>query len=65
MNEPQTPTDSRAALDLGRLLGQRRALTAVAGRCTAAHAQLLRRIHADTNRAARCIPRNCNTCLAC
>ena len=44
MKVPQLPT-SREALDLGRLLGQRRALTAVAGRCTAAHAQLLRRIH--------------------
>ena len=44
MNQPQFPI-SREALDLGRLLGQRRALTAVAGRCTAAHAQLLRRIH--------------------
>ena len=43
MNQPQFPI-SREALDLGRLLGQRRALTAVAGRCTAAHAQLLRRI---------------------
>ena len=45
MNAPQMPDVSRQALDLGRLLGQRRALTAVAGRCTAAHAQLLRRIH--------------------
>jgi hypothetical protein len=44
MNAPQFHI-SREALDLGRLLGQRRALTAVAGRCTAAHAQLLRRIH--------------------
>ena len=38
MNEPQAP-------DLARLLGQRRAFAAVAGRCSAAHAQLLRRIH--------------------
>ena len=45
MNEPQIPTVPRQALDLGRLLGQRRAFAAVAGRCTAAHAQLLRRIH--------------------
>ena len=45
MNEPQIPTVPREALDLGRLLGQRRAFAAVAGRCTAAHAQLLRRIH--------------------
>jgi hypothetical protein len=45
MNEPQTPIDPREALDLGRLLGQRRAFAAVGGRCSAAHAQLLRRIH--------------------
>jgi hypothetical protein len=45
MNEPQIPTDPREAIDLGRLLGQRRAFAAVAGRCSAAHAQLLRRIH--------------------
>jgi hypothetical protein len=38
MNEPQAP-------DLARLLGQRRAFAAVAGRCSAAHAQLLRKIH--------------------
>jgi hypothetical protein len=38
MNEPQAP-------DLHRLLGQRRAFAAVAGRCSAAHAQLLRQIH--------------------
>jgi hypothetical protein len=38
MNEPQAP-------DLARLLGQRRAFAAVAGRCSAAHAQLLRQIH--------------------
>src|ERR1017187_8989897 len=44
VNEPQTPSDPRAALDLGRLLGQRRAFGAVAGRCSAAHAQLLRRM---------------------
>src|ERR1022692_2158332 len=44
VNEPQTPSDPRAALDIGRLLGQRRAFGAVAGRCSAAHAQLLRRI---------------------
>ncbi len=31
-------------LDLGRLLGQRRAFAAIGGRCSAAHAQLLRRI---------------------
>src|ERR1035437_9998206 len=42
MNEPQIPTVPREALDLGRLLGQR---AAFAGRCAAAHAQLLRRIH--------------------
>ena len=38
MNEPQAP-------DLSRLLGQRRAFAAVSGRCSAAHAQLLRQIH--------------------
>jgi hypothetical protein len=42
MNEPQTPIDP--GVDLGRLLGQRRAFGAVAGRCSAAHAHLLRRI---------------------
>ena len=31
-------------MDFGRILGQRRAFAAVAGRCSAAHAQLLRRI---------------------
>ena len=45
MNEPQIPTAPREALDLARLLGQRRAFAAVAGRCSAAHAQLLRQIH--------------------
>jgi hypothetical protein len=45
MNEPSFPTDPRQALELGRLLGQRRAFAAVSGRCSAAHAQLLRRIH--------------------
>ena len=45
MNEPETQSDPRATLDLGRLLGQRRAFAAVGGRCSAAHAQLLRRIH--------------------
>ena len=44
MNKPPTVTDPRAALDLGRLLGQRRTLAAFGGRCSAAHAQLLRRI---------------------
>jgi hypothetical protein len=38
-------TDPRDAMNLGRVLGQRRAVVAVAGRCSAAHAQLLRRIH--------------------
>ena len=47
MNEPQIPTVPREALDLGRLLGQRRAFGAVAGRCSAAHAQLLRRIREE------------------
>src|ERR1017187_4905715 len=42
MNEPQIPVDP--AVDLGRLLGQRRAFSALGGRCSAAHAQLLRRI---------------------
>jgi hypothetical protein len=46
MNEPQIPAVPREAPDLlARLLGQRRAFAAVAGRCSAAHAQLLRRIH--------------------
>jgi hypothetical protein len=45
MNESQIPTASHEAFDLLRLLGQRRAFAAVAGRCSAAHAQLLRRIH--------------------
>jgi hypothetical protein len=44
MNEPQILADTLETLDLGRLLGQRRAFGAVAGRCSAAHAQLLRRI---------------------
>jgi len=39
---PQVPIDP--AGDLASLLGQRRAFGAVAGRCSAAHAQLLRRI---------------------
>ena len=38
-------TDPRDALDLGQVLGQRRAFAAVGGRCSAAYAQLLRRIH--------------------
>jgi hypothetical protein len=38
------PDNVREALDLGRALGQRRALAAVGGRCSAAHAQILRRI---------------------
>ena len=45
MNESQLPLDPHEALELGRILGQRRAFNAVAGRCSAAHAQLLRRIH--------------------
>ena len=45
MTETHIPTDPSEAPDLLRLLGQRRAFAAVAGRCTAAHAQLLRRIH--------------------
>jgi hypothetical protein len=45
MNEPQIPANPREALDFGRLLGERRALAALGGRCSAAHAQLLRRIH--------------------
>ena len=44
MNAAQIPIDPRDILDLGRLLGQRRAVAAVARRCSAAHAQLLRRI---------------------
>ncbi|MCX6626282.1 MAG: hypothetical protein NTW28_01445 [Candidatus Solibacter sp.] len=42
MHAPQIPIDP--GVDLGRLLGQRRAFGAVSGRCSAAHAQLLRRI---------------------
>src|ERR1039457_5568937 len=42
MNEPQIHVDP--AVDLGRLLGQRRAFSALGGRCSAAHAPLLRRI---------------------
>ncbi len=42
MDAPQIPIDP--GVDLGRLLGQRRAFAAVGGRCSAAHAQLLRRI---------------------
>jgi hypothetical protein len=38
-------TDPRDALELGQALGQRRAFAAVGGRCTAAHAQLLRHVH--------------------
>ena len=42
MNPAQLPIDP--GVDFGRMLGQRRAFAAVAGRCSAAHAQLLRRI---------------------
>jgi hypothetical protein len=42
MNPAQLPIDP--GVDFGRILGQRRAFAAVAGRCSAAHAQLLRRI---------------------
>ena len=42
MNPPQLPIDS--GVDFGRMLGQRRAFAALAGRCSAAHAQLLRRV---------------------
>ena len=45
MQELKIQTDPRATLDLGHILGQRRALVAVGGRCSAAHAMLLRRIH--------------------
>jgi hypothetical protein len=45
MNHAEIQTDPNATLDLGRVLGQRRAFAAVGGRCSAAHAQLLRRIH--------------------
>jgi hypothetical protein len=44
MNEPEFFSDPCTALDLGRVLGQRRAFVAVGGRCSAAHAELLRRI---------------------
>ena len=45
MNEPPIHVDP--AVDLGRLLGQRRAFGALGGRCSAAHAQLLRRIREE------------------
>ena len=41
---PPAPVDPLDILELGRLLGQRRAFAAIGGRCSAAHAQLLRRI---------------------
>jgi hypothetical protein len=44
---PPPPAETRDVLDLGRLLGQRRAFGAVGGRCSAAHAQLLRRIREE------------------
>jgi hypothetical protein len=44
MNQAEIEIDPRATLDLGQVLGQRRAFAAVGGRCTAAHAQLLQRI---------------------
>ncbi len=44
MHVPPASADSLDILDLGRLLGQRRAFAAIGGRCSAAHAQLLRRI---------------------
>jgi hypothetical protein len=44
MNQAEIQTDPRATLDLGRVLGQRRAFAAVGGRCSAAHAELLKRI---------------------
>jgi hypothetical protein len=42
MNPEQPPIDP--GVEYGRVIGQRRAFAAVAGRCSAAHAQLLRRI---------------------
>jgi hypothetical protein len=45
MNETQINADPDPAFELARLLGQRRAFAAVAGRCSVAYAQLLRRIH--------------------
>ena len=42
MHVPQP--EALDVLNLGRLLGQRRAFSAIGGRCSAAHAQLLRRI---------------------
>jgi hypothetical protein len=41
---PLAHADPLDILELGRLLGQRRAFAAIGGRCSAAHAQLLRRI---------------------
>jgi len=54
MNEPPIPTAPAEAPDLLRLLGQRRAFAAVAGRCTAAHALLLRRIHDEKLYLSHC-----------
>ncbi len=46
MNEPipATPDDRQDAFELGEMLGQRRAFGAVAGRCSAADVECIRRI---------------------
>ena len=44
MSRRRHSVDPLDILELGRLLGQRRAFAAIGGRCSAAHAQLLRRI---------------------
>jgi hypothetical protein len=44
LSHSEPSDEAREVLNLGLILGQRRALAAVNGRCTAAHAQILRRI---------------------
>ena len=44
MNQTQETNEAANPLEVGMLLGQRRAFTTVVGRCSAANAQLLRRI---------------------
>jgi len=44
---PAAEAEPIEPLHLGRLLGQRRAFSAVGGRCSAAHAELLRRIRSE------------------
>ena len=44
VSHSEFPADPTELIDLGRVLGQRRALITIGGRCSAAHAQILRRI---------------------